>query len=121
MNSRLQQLRKLLDEKNLDAVFISSLPNIIYLTNFTGFTTIDRDGYLLVTKKNQYIFTHGIYSEVVSKEVKNFTLIPIQRENPISTSVKTIITEEKIKRLGFESFDLKVNEYEQLLTNVDKK
>lgn len=121
MNSRLQKLRKLLAEKNLDAVFVSALPNIIYLTDFSDFTTMDRDGFLLITKNNQYIFTHGIYKEAVQKNVTNFEFIPILRENPISKTLKNILHNEKIKRLGFESFDLKVNEYEQLVKEIDKK
>jgi len=120
MNSRLQKLRKLLIEKNLDAVFVSSLSSIIYLTNFSDFTTVDRDGFLLITKKNQYIFTHGIYKEAVEKNVKSFDLIPIQRENPISKAIKNIVNKERIKRLGFEDFDLKVNEYEKLVKEIDK-
>jgi Xaa-Pro aminopeptidase len=121
MNPRLQKLREFLDEENLDAIFVSSLPNIIYLTNFSDFTTLDRDGFLLITKKHQYIFTHGIYKEAVEKQVKNFTLIAIKRENPISKSVKDLIEKEKIKSLGFEAFDLKVDEYDRLLKEVDQK
>jgi Xaa-Pro aminopeptidase len=121
MNVRLESLRNLLREKNLDAVFISSIPSIIYLTNFAEFTTTDRDGYVLVTKKNQYIFTHGIYKEAVQKQVTDFTLISIKRENPISNAIKTIIQDENIKQLGFESFELKVSEYERLIKEVDKK
>src|SRR6266851_8924733 len=100
MNPRLQKLRKILDEENLDALFVSSLPNIIYLTNFSDFMTMDRDGFLLITRKNQYIFTHGIYKEAVEKQVKNFTLVDIKRENPINHAVKNIVKEEKIKSLG---------------------
>jgi Xaa-Pro aminopeptidase len=120
MNLRLQKLRKALVEEKLDAIFISSLPNIIYLTNFSDFTTLDRDGFLLVTKKNQYFFTHGIYEEAAGKQVKNFKLILIKREKPISKTIKELVEKENIKKLGFESFDLKVNEYERLVKYVDK-
>src|SRR6266480_3348498 len=121
MNPRLQKLRKLLSEKKLDAILISSLPNITYLTNFSGFSTEDRDAYLLITQKKQYIFTHGIYKEVVEQHVKMFTLVDIKRENPISQAVKTIIEKEKIKKLGFEAFDLTVSEYEKVTKQISKK
>src|SRR5579872_7208845 len=97
MNPRLQKLRKFLRQENLDAIFVSSLPNIIYLTDFSDFTTFERDGFLLITQKNKYIFTHGIYKEAVERQVKNFSLIAIERENPISKSVKDIIEKENIK------------------------
>jgi Xaa-Pro aminopeptidase len=121
MNSRLQSLRKLLSEKNLDAVLVSALPNITYLTRFSGFTIEDRDAYLLITKNNQYIFTHPIYKEVAEKDFKNFELVEMKRENPMNVAIKNIIEKEKIKRMGFEAFDVKVNEYESLTKNINKK
>lgn len=121
MNERLRQVRKLLAEKHLDAVFISSLPNITYLTNFSGFSNEDRDAYLLITKKKQYIFTHGIYQETVQYKIPEFTLIPIKRENPISNALKGIIIEEKLERVGFESFDLTVSEFDRLTITVPNK
>lgn len=121
MNTRLQDLRKLMAKQKLDAVFISSLPNIYYLTDFSDFTTFDRDGFLLITEKNQYIFTHGIYKEAVEKKVANFKLIQILRENPINKAVKEIVIKENIKKLGFEAFDIKVTEYNKMLDELEKE
>src|ERR1700722_13930004 len=114
MNSRLQKLRKLFTEENIDAVLISSLPNITYLSGFSGFTTEDRDAYLLITKNKQYIFTHAIYREIAEKDFKDFILVEIRRENPLSNALQAIIKKERINKLGFEAFDLKVSDYERL-------
>ena len=121
MNLRLEKLRELLVQENLDAVLISAIPNITYLTNFSGFFIEDRDAYLLITKTKQYIFTHGIYKEAVQQQIKHFELISIQRENPINVALEKLIKNEKIKKLGFESFDLKVNEYNNLIKQIDKQ
>lgn len=121
MNSRIQQLRKLLDKENLDAVLISTLPNITYLSSFSGFTTEDRDAYLLITKKKQYIFTHPIYREVAQKDFSDFILVEYRRNNPFHKAVKSIIEKEKITSLGFEAFDLTVNDYDVLTQEVNKK
>src|SRR5258708_803218 len=121
MNPRLQKLRKLLSEKKLDALLVSSLPNISYLTTFAGFTTEDRDAYLLITKKKQYIFTHAIYREVAIQNFKEYLLVDIKRENPISYALKNIMEKEKIKKLGFEAFDLTVRDYEKLTKQINKK
>jgi Xaa-Pro aminopeptidase len=120
MYSHLQELRKLLSKEKLDAILISSLPNIIYLTHFSGFTTTDRDAFLLITQHKQYIFTHGIYKEAAKQYIKEYEFISILRENPISVAIKKIIADEKIKNVGFESFDIKVNEYERLVAEIDK-
>jgi Xaa-Pro aminopeptidase len=121
MNKRLSKLRSAMKEKNFDALFISSIPNIIYLTTFSGFSTEDRDAFLFVTKDKQSIFTHGIYKEAIKKYIKDFELIEMRRENPVSKSLQNLVTQHKIKILGFESFDLKVSEYETLLKFVNKK
>lgn len=121
MNSRIEKLRNVLAEQHLDALFVSSLSNIAYLTNFSGFGTEDRDAFLLITQDKQYIFTHGIYREVVEKEIQHFELIPMLREKPLNDSIKMIIDEQQIKHLGFEAFDLTVNEYDRLTKNIDKK
>src|ERR1700722_18570293 len=121
MNSRIQQLRKLLDKESLDAVLISTLPNITYLSSFSGFTTEDRDAYLLISKKKQYIFTHPIYREVAQKDFSDFTLVEYRRNNPFHKAVKSIIEKEKITSLGFEAFDLTVNDYIVLTEEINKK
>ena len=108
-------------KQKYDAVFISSIPNIIYLTDFSGFSTEDRDAFLLITQKQQYIFTHGIYKEYVKKNLKKFTLIEMSRENPTSKSLKAIITKHKLKKLGYEDSDLSVWEFNRLLKHVNKK
>lgn len=121
MNLRLQKLRKLLEEKKLDAVLISSLTNITYITNFSGFTTEDRDAYLLITKKKKYIFTHAIYREIAEKDFKEFILVIIKREIPLSNALKEIIEKEKINKLGFEAFDLTVSDFDRLTKQINKK
>lgn len=120
MDSRITKLIKLLDENSLDALFVSSLPNITYLTGFAGFSNEDRDAFLLITHKHQYIFTHGIYKEAVKRQVKNFDLIDIKRESPISASLGKLVEEEQIGALGFEAFDLRVAEYDRLTKQLNK-
>jgi Xaa-Pro aminopeptidase len=120
-HSPVSHLQTLLHKKSLDAVLISSLPNLIYLTNFSGFTTEDRDAFLLITQKKQFLFTHSLYKEAAAKYMKQFTLVPMTRENPISESIQKIVTTEKIKTLAYEENDLTVGEYHALLTYIDKK
>ncbi len=121
MDNRLKKIKRLIAVKNLDAIFISSIPNITYLTNFSGFSNEDRDAFLLITKTDQYIFTHGIYKEAVKKAIKNFKLIQTSRDNPTGEQLEKLIKKHKIKTLGFESADMTVFEYENLFKNIDKK
>src|SRR6185437_2052349 len=121
ISPRLQKLRKLMAEEKLYSVLISSLSNITYLSDFSGFTTEDRDAYLLITQKKQFIFTHPIYREVAEKDFKDFTLVEMRRNNPFSLALKNIIEKEKISSMGFEAFDLKVSDYERITKEINKK
>lgn len=121
MESRLTKLRSEMKKQIVDAVFLSSVPNIFYLTDFSGFSKEDRDAFLLITQKNQYIFTHGIYKEAAKLHTKDFALVEMKRENPTGELLSKLISKHKIKKLGFEALDLRVSEYQNVLKFVNKK
>ena len=114
MNSRLPDLKKLLVDRSTDAALISSIPNIIYLTNFSHFIEGEREAFLLITPKNQYIFTDARYSYAVQEHVKDFILQEISVRSSLTTSLKKIIGEEHIVKLGIESDDLTVAEFRKI-------
>lgn len=120
MTTPLKKLQTLLNKNTLDAFFVSSVPTITYLTNFSGFDNEDRNAFLLITKTNQYIFTHGIYKEAAQKNIKNFTLIDITSSQPMSSSLQHLIEKHSIKKLGFEAADLTYLEYFSLTKKIDK-
>ena len=120
MKNRISHLRALLKEKNLDGMFLSAIPSIVYVTNFTGFDNEDRNAFLLITRKDCYIFTHGIYKQAVQKYISDFILIDIERNQPVSTSLKSLIEKHDIKRLGFEGSDLRFIEYASLVKKIGK-
>lgn len=121
MNNHLTKLQSLLPKYSLDAVFVSAVPNITYLTGFAGFSTEDRDAFLFITQKEQYVLTHGIYKEAAEKYLKDFTLVEIRRENPISQAVKNLVKKHGVKQIGFEAYDLTVEEYQNLVKQVPEK
>jgi Xaa-Pro aminopeptidase len=111
-NKRLQKAKESLG-KNFDAILISSIPNIIYLTNFNGFSNEEREAYLLLTKNNNYIFTDGRYAETVNK-LKDFKLIETSPSKNFQQALKEIVKKEKIKKLAIEENDIKVTEVLQI-------
>jgi len=62
--ARQQRLRKRLDDLNLDALFITHLPNIRYLCGFTGSA-----GVLVLTRSRAVFFTDGRYTDQARTEV----------------------------------------------------
>lgn len=116
---RLTTLRLALQKNQLDAIFISAVSTITYLTHFSGFDNEDRNAFLLITKDAQYIFTHGIYTEAAKTHIPTFSLIDIARSQPMSSSLAQLIKKHEIKKIGFEGHDLTFAEYASLTKKID--
>lgn len=117
--SRLQKIKKELSKQKLDALLISSIPNIIYLTDYAGFSTTEREAYILATKHNLFLFTDGRYTHAV-KNIKHTTLKEISALSPLLKTLDEIIKKEKIISVGFEADNLTVAEYNRLKKNFLK-
>lgn len=121
MNLRFSKIKQLITDQNLDAVLISSNPNIIYLTNYSNFSKVEREAFLLITNNNQYIFTDGRYATAVKKHIKNFELVEIFSGYNFYEALNKILLENKIKRLGIEESNLTVSEFKkikQIIPNI---
>lgn len=114
MNNRILKLRDEITKQKVDALLISSIPNIIYLTGYNNFSSEEREAFLLITKKNQYIITDTRYSEAIKKDVPYFQLLELSSQSSFSDLLKKVITHETIKTCGFEAENITVGEYTRL-------
>lgn len=131
LQRRVNKLRKILNENNLEGFLISNFHNILYLTDFKTLTEDEREAWALVTAKNMYLFTDSRYLNNKS-QISNINLMTnnkflilklITPEKGLIKYLQEIVEEEKIQRLGFEGDDLKVNELRRIkdcLTNVEQ-
>lgn len=120
LEARLKKLQQEINSQNLDAVLISKVANIIYLTDYSGFSTEEREAYLLITPNKQFILTDGRYSEAVKKIIPNFQLTEISSKNKFKDLLKEWISKLEISELGIEENDLKVSEYKVIKKAVKK-
>ncbi|MBI5123376.1 aminopeptidase P family protein [Candidatus Roizmanbacteria bacterium] len=120
IKKHLAYLQNLLDKNSLDAVLISSLSNIIHLTNFSHFTDLEREAYILITKKDQFIFTDARYSHAVKTQLKNFQLLEISTNNSFTKHLQKLMAEKEIKKLGVEENNITVTEHKRL-TSIFKE
>jgi Xaa-Pro aminopeptidase len=67
---RIKQLQETLDAAKLDALLVGHLPNIRYLSGFTGSA-----GVLLVTPQKSVFFTDGRYTEQARAEVQGSRIV----------------------------------------------
>lgn len=114
MSTRLSRLRKLLKQNKLDAVLISTLSNIIYLTDFDHFYDEEREAFLLITQKSSYILTDKRYTHAVQEHVRGFTLRELFYGNGLAETMKDLAKQENIEILGVEDDDMSFSEYKKI-------
>ena len=119
MATSLAKLRKEIKNNKLDAILISSVPNIIYLTNYSGFSKEEREAYLFITKNEQHILPDGRYTTAVKALIPDFKLIEISPKNPANELLKKIKVKYRIKKLGIEENNLTYKEYKEISSCFD--
>jgi len=104
---RLDKVRSSLIELHLDALIVTSLQDIRYLSGFSGSTAL-----VLIRHDNAYIFLDFRYltqakEEVVGFEVKSVT-------SPAWNALTDCAKEGEVKRLGFVPSELSFEQYGKL-------
>jgi Xaa-Pro aminopeptidase len=83
-------------ELKIDALLVSALPNIRYLSGFTG-----DNGLLLVTPESQTLFTDPRFTFQASEECT--CTVKIAPRGPVDPYAVEAIRSKKLKRVGFEA------------------
>ncbi len=106
---RREKLKRFLKKNSFDAFLIQGIYDILYLTGFFG-----SYGFLVITKKNSYLFVDGRYYEEAQKVIdKELEVILLQ--DPIKDLEKVL---RRLKLVAFDSEDLKVSFYNKLCENL---
>lgn len=105
--SRLNKLRQFLAAQDDLAFLISGLPNVRYLTGFSG-----SSGYLLVTPDNVTLFTDGRYEIQARQQTRGIEIL-VSTSNVLSSVVEEL-RRRRIRRLGFERNRTSYQSYEFL-------
>lgn len=108
-DKRINVLKQILVKEDLDAVLISAVSNIAYLTGYGNFSKDEREAYLIITKNEQYIITDARYAEAIKKQVPFFTLFERGYKNKTADLFKDL--GKKNKSWGIEEDNLTVAEY----------
>ncbi len=114
MNNRLSNLKTLISKQKFDAILISSVPNIIYITEYNGFSPLEREAYLLVTKSKAYLIVSALHIEEAKKMAKNVEVVERTRDYPFREILKKLIKKYSIKQGGFEGDNLTFAEHDAL-------
>jgi len=111
----MDKIKNKLAENKIDAALVSSVPNIIYLTGYSGFSYFEREAFLLISKNKSYLITDGRYSEAVSNIILSspkYELLEITSQNTIDKIFEKLSA--RIKKVGIEENDITVAENRRL-------
>ena len=110
MQSRLDGFVARLPEREVDAVLISGQENRRYLSGFTGSA-----GYLLITGERAVLVTDSRYTEQATNQAAQFQ---VQQVRGGWDWLVEQLKESGVKRLGFESQDMTVATFNNLLDKL---
>ena len=96
-----------LDELELDALLVSRLVNVRYLTGFTG-----TNGQLLALRSGGVFLTDGRYDDQSRREVPDLQRAIYLRE--MARELEEVCRAQQVKRLGFESASLTFKTWRRL-------
>lgn len=96
---RYEKVKKILEDKELDAILVSNGYNMRYLSGFSGAT-----GYLYLSKNKQVVLTDFRYTIQAEEEAKDYQVIEISRK--YSEHIRALLEEEQGRTVGFEGKDL---------------
>ena len=105
---RLEQLNTQLADSRVDAMLVTSMPNIRYLTGFTGSTAI-----LLVSASRTTLITDFRYKTQVEEEIGNFVAVVIDSESLWNSLWRLLGQIPSIRIIGFETLNISHRDYER--------
>lgn len=108
--ARITKVREALARGDLDALMVTSLPNIRYLTGFSGSNAL-----LLVTAKDCVLFTDFRYATQVETEVTSAATVRIESTSLWNGLWVMLAALPTIDRIGFESSHLLHRDFQRLL------
>lgn len=93
--SKIEQLRKQLNERKVDGIIIMSPYNRRYMTGFTGTA-----GVVLITDNRAVFITDFRYTAQAEDQINGFEII--EHTGPIHEEVATQVKKDGLKRIAFE-------------------
>jgi len=109
--NRINKLRNLREEKEFDAIMITSKKNRFYFSNFTGTA-----GTILITNSDNYFITDFRYMDQAKEQTEGFEIIEISKNK--NKNLIKFLNDHNLKNIGFEDGDLSYKQYQEL-SNID--
>lgn len=112
--SKLNDLKKYFPSEKIDALIISSVSDIFYLSGIGNFSNEEREAFIFITPDSQYILTDARYAEMVEKMAPGFELLLISSEKSWKKHLNDLSDKYKIKRVGVDENEISASEHKTL-------
>ncbi len=112
MNIRYEKLRKAMEERGLDAIWVTSPANHLY---FSGFD--NPDGWMLITKETAYVFADFRYIEAAKKESFPACTV-IQPKGGRGDYLLPLLAEAGVHTMGYEDLNLTCRAFHALQADL---
>jgi len=114
VNPRIKKLRRLIKASNLDALLVTNVKNVTYLTGFTG-----DDSYLLVTPKSEMLLSDPRYSVQLEAEAPGLELEIRSPGTSMPACVKEVVAKHKLKTIGIEAGSMTVQMFQWMQSHLE--
>ncbi|MDN5346876.1 MAG: Xaa-Pro aminopeptidase [Clostridia bacterium] len=109
--ARISNLRRRMQEENIEALLVSAPENRFYLSGFTG-----DEGWLLVTSGKAFLITDRRFLEQAAAEAPNFIIV--DRGDSFLARLGEVVAEEGIRILALEEDHVTFNFYRRVMEAV---
>jgi Xaa-Pro aminopeptidase len=118
LSARHDHVRSTLASRGLDALVVTSLPNILYLTNFSGSSAI-----VILTADHLFFLTDFRYLTVLAEAQSGALACPtlelVTVEGSYDATLAGVIAAQGSRRIGFEAAHLTVDRYRWLTATIE--
>jgi len=113
--ARLRRVQSAIDDRRIDALLVSHLPNIRYLCGFSG-----SSGVLLVTLHEKILCTDGRYTEQARHEVQG-ARTKITKKAALAAAGEWLAERKNLRRIGIEAARMTLADRSMLAKAVGRR
>lgn len=111
---RIEKLRQLMSNNNMDAVLIVGDTNRNYLSGFTG-----NESFSIITQDKKFFITDSRFTEQAINQVKGYEILDYSKNGPFVDFLSNLIKKNNIKNLGFEEDIISFKTYKLYESKLD--
>lgn len=107
---RLEKIRKLLNEDDIDSIVVSNIKNVRYISGFTG-----DEGMAVITENTAYLIVDGRFTEQAKRESK---INVVDYGGNFVKTIGEILREDNSKKCAFEGNTMTFSEASHMMESI---